>query len=93
MKISDRGILFIRKECEPVSKKKREPVDPEHLKPEDRMKFEIAKELGLADKVVAGGWRCLTAKESGRIGGLVTKKKREMSAKMQAEQDQRENCH
>ena len=58
-----------------MSKKKREPVDPEHLKPEDRMKFEIAKELGLADKVIAGGWRCLTAKESGRIGGLVTKKK------------------
>ena len=27
------------------------------------MKFEIAKELGLADKVIAGGWRCLTAKE------------------------------
>ena len=48
-----------------MSKKKREPVDPEHLKPEDRMKFEIAKELGLADKVIAGGWRCLTAKESG----------------------------
>ena len=46
-----------------MSKKKREPVDPEHLKPEDRMKFEIAKELGLADKVIAGGWRCLTAKE------------------------------
>ena len=53
-----------------MSKKKREPVDPEHLKPEDRMKFEIAKELGLADKVIAGGWRCLTAKESVRIGGL-----------------------
>ncbi len=44
------------------------------------MKFEIAKELGLADKVVAGGWRSLTAKESGRIGGLMTKKKRELSA-------------
>lgn len=58
-----------------MSKKKREPVDPEHLKPEDRMKFEIAKELGLADKVIAGGWRCLTAKESGRIGGLVTKRR------------------
>ena len=25
-----------------MSRKKREPVDPEHLKPEDRMKFEIA---------------------------------------------------
>jgi len=62
-------------------KKKNEPVDPENLKPEDRMKFEIATELGLADKVVAGGWRCLTAKESGRIGGLITKKRRELARK------------
>ena len=41
------------------------------------MKFEIAEELGLGDKVIQGGWRSLTAKESGRIGGLITKKKRE----------------
>lgn len=59
-------------------KKKDEPIDPANLKPEDKMKFEIATELGLADKVVQGGWRCLTAKESGRIGGLITKKKREL---------------
>ena len=61
-----------------MGKKKQEPVDPNNLKPEDVLKFEIAAELGLADKVVAGGWRCLTAKESGRIGGLITRKKREM---------------
>ena len=60
-------------------KKKEEPVDPKNLKPEDKMKFEIATELGLADKVVAGGWRCLTAKESGRMGGLITKRKRELA--------------
>ena len=58
-----------------MGKKKQEPVDPNNLKPEDVLKFEIAAELGLADKVVAGGWRCLTAKESGRIGGLITRKK------------------
>ena len=62
-----------------MGKKKQEPVDPNNLKPEDMLKFEIAAELGLADKVVAGGWRCLTAKESGRIGGLITRKKREMA--------------
>ena len=62
-----------------MTKKKQEPVDPNNLKPEDRMKFEIAKEIGLADKVIAGGWRCLTSKESGRIGGLVTKRRREMA--------------
>lgn len=64
-----------------MTKKKNEPVDPENLKPEERLKFEIAEELGLADKVIAGGWRCLTAKESGRIGGLITKKKRQMAEK------------
>lgn len=62
-------------------KKNDEPIDPNNLKPEDKMKFEIAAELGLADKVIAGGWRCLTAKESGRIGGLITKKRREMTEK------------
>ena len=53
--------------------KKNDKFDPADLK-----KFEIATELGLADKVINGGWRSLTAKESGRIGGLITKRKREM---------------
>ena len=49
-----------------------------NLKPEEILKFEIATELGLSDKVITGGWRSLTAKESGRIGGLITKRKREL---------------
>ena len=57
--------------------KKQETIDPAHLKPEDKLKFEIATELGLDQKVIAGGWRSLTAKESGRIGGLMTKRKKE----------------
>lgn len=61
-----------------TKKKHEEPFDPKNLKPEELLKYEIATELGLSDKVIAGGWRSLTAKESGRIGGLVTKKKREM---------------
>lgn len=69
-------------------KKKDEPIDPNNLKPEDKMKFEIALELGLADKVVAGGWRCLTAKESGRIGGLITKRKREAAEKERNEKQE-----
>ncbi len=59
-------------------KKKDEPFDPKNLKPEELLKFEIATELGLSDKVIKNGWRSLTAKESGRIGGLMTKRKREM---------------
>ena len=37
-----------------------------------------AQELGLDAKVMEGGWRSLTAKESGKIGGLITKRKREL---------------
>ena len=55
-----------------------ETIDPAHLKPEDKLKFEIAEELGLGDKVINGGWKSLTSKESGRIGGLITKRRREM---------------
>jgi hypothetical protein len=58
--------------------KKNEPFDPRNMKPEEILKFEIATELGLGDKVIESGWRSLSAKESGRIGGLITKRKREM---------------
>ena len=70
--------------------KKDKPFDPRNLKPEEILKFEIATELGLADKVVAGGWRCLTAKESGRIGGLITKRKRELKQQALDRQEQQE---
>ncbi len=59
-------------------KKKDGAFDPRALSPQEKLKFEIAQELGLDAKVMEGGWRSLTAKESGRIGGLITKRKREM---------------
>ena len=43
-----------------------------------KMKYEIAEELGLLDRVLEDGWRTLSAKETGRIGGLMTKRKRMM---------------
>jgi len=49
---------------------------PPKLLPDDIMKYEIAQELGLLDKVHAGGWKSLTAKESGRIGGLMARRKK-----------------
>ncbi len=45
---------------------------------EDKLKYEIAEELNLMDKINEVGWGGLTAKESGRIGGLITVRKREM---------------
>lgn len=46
--------------------------------PEERMKYEIAEELGLLDRVLNDGWKSLSAKETGRIGGIMTRRKREM---------------
>lgn len=54
-----------------------ENVKWEELSPDDRMKYEIAEELGLLEKVREQGWKSLSAKETGRIGGLMTKRKRE----------------
>lgn len=44
---------------------------------EEKMKYEIAGELGVLDKVIEGGWRSLSAKETGRIGGLMTRRKKQ----------------
>ena len=46
------------------------------LSREERMKYEIACELGLLDRVREVGWAGLTAKETGRIGGLIGQKKK-----------------
>lgn len=45
-------------------------------KKQDMLKFEVASELGLADKVRMFGWKSLSAKETGKIGGLVSKRKK-----------------
>ncbi len=57
--------------------KQEKPIDFSKLKPDELLKYEIAKELGLFDKVMDSGWKSLSAKETGRIGGLITKKKKE----------------
>ena len=45
-------------------------------KNQDTLKFEVASELGLAEKVMKFGWKSLSAKETGKIGGLVSKRKK-----------------
>ena len=62
-----------------MSKSKKKEIRLDELSPEEKMKYEIAEELGLLDKVLKEGWRSLSSKETGKIGGLVTKKRREMS--------------
>lgn len=59
-----------------MAQKKEKPMTEQDL-----LKYEIAEELGLLDKVKESGWKSLTSKESGKIGGIMTKRKREANKK------------
>ena len=74
-----------------MTKKKETQVDLKTLEPDEKMryevkileqdeliKYEVAEELGLLDRVLSEGWKSLTSKETGRIGGMVTKRKKQM---------------
>lgn len=61
--------------------KKEKPIDLNNLEPDEKLKYEVAEELGLLDRVLSQGWKSLTSKETGRIGGLVTKKKKQAKLK------------
>lgn len=55
-----------------MSQKKK--IDFSNLAPDEKIKYEIAEELGLLDKVKTAGWKSLSAQETGRIGGLMRKR-------------------
>ena len=46
------------------------------LKKDEALKLQVAQELGLKDKVMRDGWKSLTAKETGRIGGLMSRRQK-----------------
>lgn len=56
--------------------KKKNPVRMDEITPEEKMKYEVAEELGLLDKVLAEGWKSLSSKETGRIGGKLAGRRR-----------------
>ena len=58
-----------------MSGKKNKKIDLKNLEPEEKLKYEIAEELGLLDRVMQDGWRSLSSKETGRIGGMITRRK------------------
>ncbi|MCF2680880.1 small, acid-soluble spore protein, alpha/beta type [Faecalicatena contorta] len=61
-----------------MSEKKKKPIRLEELTQEEKMKYEIAGELGLLDQVMTEGWRSLSSKETGRIGGILARRKKEL---------------
>ncbi len=48
----------------------------EFLTSKERAKYELAQELGLLERVKDVGWAGLSAKETGRIGGLIGQESR-----------------
>ena len=58
-----------------MNKKKITLQDIEGMEPKEKIKYEIAQELGLLDRVLDEGWRSLSSKETGRIGGMMTRRK------------------
>lgn len=59
-----------------MSQKKEKKINLNELT-EELLKYEVAEELGLLDRVLNQGWKSLSSKETGRIGGMVNRKKRE----------------
>ena len=54
--------------------------DVKQLPKKEQMKYEIAEEIGVVDKVFKTGWRSLSAKESGRIGGILASRSKNKQA-------------
>ncbi len=47
----------------------------------EKLKYEVAEELGLFGKVKDVGWKGLTARETGQLGGVIAKRKKEKNKK------------
>jgi len=52
----------------------RKPVNPQAENALDRMKFEVASELGIAQTVRSQGWATMTSADCGRVGGHMVRR-------------------
>ena len=50
------------------------PVNPGAENALDRMKLEVANELGISDQVRSQGWSTMTSADCGRVGGHMVRK-------------------
>ncbi len=69
--------------------KKKKPIVLEELSAEELEKYEIAKELGLFDRVMKDGWGTLSAKETGRIGGILAKRRKRESTQNREKEEEK----
>ena len=52
------------------------------IEQKELLKYEIAEELGVLDKAMEKGWKSLSAKETGKIGGLISRRKRNKQSEL-----------
>ncbi|RPF43006.1 small acid-soluble spore protein alpha/beta type [Thermodesulfitimonas autotrophica] len=57
-----------------MARRKRRTVVPEAEPALDRFKYEVAGELGLADKIERVGWGDMTSRECGLVGGNMVRR-------------------
>jgi len=50
------------------------PVNPYAENALDKMKFEVASELGIAETVRSQGWATMTSADCGRVGGHMVRR-------------------
>lgn len=50
------------------------PVNPSAENALDRMKLEVASELGISERVRSQGWATMTSADCGRVGGHMVRK-------------------
>lgn len=62
-----------------MSKKKEKEIKLSELTPEEQLKYEVAEELGLLPRVLEEGWKSLSSKETGKIGGMVNQRKKKLN--------------
>ncbi|MGL5511890.1 MAG: small, acid-soluble spore protein, alpha/beta type [Sporomusa sp.] len=52
----------------------RKPVNPGAENALDRMKMEVANELGISERVRSQGWSTMTSADCGRVGGHMVRR-------------------
>lgn len=52
----------------------KKPVNPGAENALDRMKMEVANELGISERVRSQGWATMTSADCGRVGGHMVRK-------------------
>ena len=57
-----------------MARSSNKPVNANAATALDRMKYEIATELGVADTVRSQGWATMTSADCGRVGGHMVRK-------------------